>query len=53
MAATVVVSGAFGLTDTAGIDAFLTTNLGGAAGDVVSTYQDLENKGVWVICSKA
>lgn len=53
MVATVVISGAFGLSDTAGIDAFLTANLGGAAGDVVSTYQDAGNQGVWVICSKA
>jgi len=53
MVATVVISGSYALQDTAGIDAFLTANLGGAAGDVVATYQDINNKGVWIICSKA
>ena len=53
MAATVVISGAFSVTDETGIDAFVTANLGGAAGDVVSTWQDAGNDGVWILCSKA
>lgn len=52
MAATVTISGAFGLSDTVGVDAFLTSALGGAAGDAIATYQDLENRGVWIIASK-
>ena len=53
MAATVEVSGAFGLDDTTGIAGFIVLAAGGAAGDCVSTYQDAGNKGVWVIVSKA
>ena len=53
MAATVIISGGYLLNDTTHIDNFITTNIGGAAGDVVATYQDLENRKVWIICSKA
>ena len=53
MAANVVISGGYLLDDTTGMDEFITASLGGAAGDVVSTYQDLENRQVWIICSKA
>lgn len=53
MAVTVTVSGAYLLDDTTGIDAFVTSALGGAAGDVVATYQDLDNRKVWIICAKA
>lgn len=53
MAATVAISGAFALEETTNMDTFITASLGGAAGDVVTTYQDAENGGLFIICSKA
>ena len=53
MVATVVVSGAYRVDDTAGIDAFLTANLGGAAGDVVSVIPVANGQQCFIICSKA
>ena len=53
MAATVTVSGGYAIEDTTGIDTFVTAGLGGAAGDAIAVYQDAENGGIYIICSKA
>ena len=51
MVTTVVVSGGFGFQDEAGMDGFVTANLGGAAGDVVSMASD-DGKKVLIVVAK-